>query len=65
MRYFELAAMIARMSSEEQRQHVAIVDLDLGELWWTRNTLSTVIQCGLNPIHTEGVKDTQIVIKIK
>jgi hypothetical protein len=65
MRYFELAAMIAKMTEVEQRQHVAIADLNLGEFYWAQSNLSTVLQCGLNPIWTEGVDKGQIVIIVK
>ena len=64
MRYFELAQMIEKMTDKQKRQHVAIADLECGEFYWAKNNLSSVIQCGLNPIWTEGVEDTQIVIMV-
>ncbi len=64
MRYFELEKMIQGMTHEQKQQLVAVADTNLGEFYWAKNELSTVLQCGLNPIWTDGVPDVQIVILV-
>lgn len=63
MTYFELSKVIEKMTDEQKQQHVAVADRDVGEFYWV-SRIGPVVECGLNPIWLEGIKDTQIVVVV-